>query len=138
MAGSTYYLKVIASDKVFYTGHVVSMTVPTIDGQEGFLAHHSQIILAIEPGEIDFQTEDGQKIRAVCGYGSMIFANNRATVLVETCEKPEEVDKRRAEEALERAQERLRQHQSIREYRMTQAAMARALSRLKFKDKYIN
>ena len=68
----------------------------------------------------------------------MIFANNRATILVDTCESPDEVDKRRAEEALERAKERLRQKQSLREYKMTQASMARALSRLKFKDKYIN
>ena len=65
----------------------------------------------------------------------MVFANNRATVLVDTCETEEELDARRAEEALERAKERLRQQQSQREYHMTQAAMARALSRLKFKGK---
>ena len=138
MAEAKYYLRVIASDKAFYNGYVTSLKVPTIDGQEGFLAHHSQIMLAIVPGEIDFVTPDGKKVTAVSGNGSMIFANNRATILVDTCESPEEVDKRRAEEALERAKERLRQKQSLREYKMTQASMARALSRLKFKDKYIN
>ncbi|MCI6638265.1 MAG: ATP synthase F1 subunit epsilon [Bilifractor sp.] len=138
MAEAKYYLRVIASDKAFFSGYVTSLKVPTIDGQEGFLAHHSQIMLAIVPGEIDFVTPDGKKVTAVCGNGSMIFANNRATILVDTCESPEEVDKRRAEEALERAKERLRQKQSLREYKMTQASMARALSRLKFKDKYIN
>lgn len=138
MAEAKYYLRVIASDKSFYKGYVTSLKVPTIDGREGFLAHHSQIMLAIVPGEIDFTTSDGKKVTAVCGNGSMIFANNRATILVDTCESPDEVDKRRAEEALERAKERLRQKQSLREYKMTQASMARALSRLKFKDKYIN
>ena len=138
MAEAKYYLRVIASDKAFFGGYVTSLKVPTIDGQEGFLAHHSQIMLAIVPGEIDFVTAEGKKVTAVCGNGSMIFANNRATILVDTCERPEEVDKRRAEEALERAKERLRQKQSLREYKMTQASMARALSRLKFKDKYIN
>ena len=43
----------------------------------------------------------------------------------------------RAKEALERAQERLRQKQSIQEYHMTQAAMARALTRLKETEKFV-
>ena len=40
-------------------------------------------------------------------------------------------DRVRAREALERAEEQLRQKQSLREFKMTQASMARALSRLK-------
>ena len=51
--------------------------------------------------------------------------------------RPEEVDVNRAKEALERAQERLRQKQSIQEYHMTQAAMARALTRLKETEKFV-
>ena len=50
----------------------------------------------------------------------------------------EELDARRAKESLERAKERMRQKQSIREYYMSQASMARALARLQFKDKHIN
>ena len=42
----------------------------------------------------------------------------------------------RAREALERANERLRQKQSIREYHMTRAAMARALARIRETEKY--
>ena len=50
--------------------------------------------------------------------------------------RPEEVDVNRAKEALERAQERLRQKQSIQEYHTTQAALARALTRLKETEKF--
>lgn len=35
------------------------------------------------------------------------MVNNRATVIVDTCEYPEEIDLRRAEEAKERAEEQL-------------------------------
>jgi F-type H+-transporting ATPase subunit epsilon len=133
-----FYLKVIATDKEFYSGYAKQLIVNTIDGQLGFLPHHAQIILAIEPGELDIQKPDGTWIQVVAGFGSMIFANNRATVLVESCETPEELDERRAREALERAQERMRQKQSLQEYRLSQAAMARALSRLKFKGKHIH
>lgn len=132
---ATFFLRVIASDKKFYHDQAEALVVQTVDGQQEFLAHHSQAILAISPGELRIRTRDGEWIDVVVGYGSMVFANNRATVLVDTCETEEELDARRAEEALERAKERLRQQQSQREYHMTQAAMARALSRLKFKGK---
>ena len=71
------------------------------------------------------------------GKGVCMAANNRVTVLADTVERPEEVDVNRAKEALERAQARLRQKQSIQEYHTTQAAMARALTRLKETEKFL-
>ena len=59
-------------------------------------------------------------------------------MLVDTAERPEEIDEKRAQEALERAQEELRQKQSIEEYYVTQATLARALSRLKEKNRHGN
>ena len=57
--------------------------------------------------------------------------NNRVSVLVNTAERPEDIDVKRAEEAKERAEERLRQKQSIQEYHLSQASLARAMARLK-------
>lgn len=131
----TFYLRVIATDKEFYAGQAQNLIVQTLDGQVSFLAHHEQVVVAISPGELDIQKDDGTWIRVVAGFGTMTFANNRAAVLVDTCETQQELDERRAKEALERARERSRQHLSLAEYRMTQAALARALSRLKFKGR---
>lgn len=50
---------------------------------------------------------------AVVGQGFCEIANNRVMLLADTIEKPEEIDRIRAQEALERAKERLRQKQSI-------------------------
>ena len=132
---NTFFLHVIAAEKVFYEGYAECLVVNTVDGLTSFLSHHCQAMVAVSPGELDIKKPDGTWIRVVAGVGSMVFANNRATVLVETCETQEELDVRRAREALERAEERMRQKQSQREYKMSQAAMARALSRLRFKDK---
>lgn len=52
-------------------------------------------------------------------------------LLVSSAERPEEIDRKRAERARERAEERLRQKQSIREYHLSKAALARAMARLK-------
>lgn len=130
-----FYLQVLAADKRFFHDRAKSLSFETWDGRVEFLAWHEQTIMAVEAGELDILTMNGGKISVLVGPGAMVFANNRATVLVETCETREELDARRAREALERAEERLRQKQSIVEYRMSQAAMARALMRLKFKGK---
>ena len=62
--------------------------------------------------------------------------NNRAKLFCLSVESPEEIDIRRAQEAKERAEEQLRQKQSIQEYHVSQASMARAMLRLKEAGKY--
>ena len=69
------------------------------------------------------------------GGGVAQSANNRVTILVDSAERPEDIDEVRAREAMERAQEQLRQKQSIYEYRMSKASLARAVSRLKEKKR---
>lgn len=134
---STFRLKVIASDKVFFDDKAEMVNIPTLDGEKVFLAHHENIVIAVELGELKFRTEDGVEHRAVVGKGFAQVINNRVTVLVDTAEKPEDIDKIRAQEALERAKEQLRQKQSIQEYYHSQASMARAMTRLKLSSRYL-
>lgn len=90
------------------------------------------MVIAIDEGQMKFQPEGSDEwIHAVVGMGFVEIVNNRVTLLVETAEKPEEIDVRRAEEAKQRAEERLRQKQSIHEYYHSRAALARAMARLK-------
>ena len=132
MADTTFYLKIIAANKVFFSGKCVSVIVPEHDGQEEILAHHENMVSAVENGELKFKPEGADKHETVVvGTGFVESINNRVTVLVETAERPEEIDEVRAKEALERAEEQLRQKQSIREYYHSRASLARAMRRLK-------
>lgn len=128
---NTYYLKVISSDGVFFEGKVGALILPGIDGIIEFMAHHEEMIVAVATGEMRYQTPDEVWHSAAVGTGSAQYANNRCTVLVDTAEKPEDIDKNRAKAALERAREQMRQMKSINEYKMSQASLARALTRLK-------
>ncbi|MBR9944917.1 ATP synthase F1 subunit epsilon [Clostridiaceae bacterium Marseille-Q4145] len=135
---SKFYVKIISSDRIFYEGFCHCLIVPAVDGEQAIMAHHEETIIAVQNGEMRMQKEEGGEwTYAVLGKGFCMAANNRVTVLADTVERPEEVDANRAKEALERAQERLRQKQSIQEYHMTQAAMARALTRLKETEKFV-
>lgn len=127
----TFSLKIIASDRIFYEGRCRKLTLPALDGEIGILANHENTVIALSVGYARMEIEENHWVEMALGEGFAEIINNRVTVLVDTAERPEEIDVRRAEEAKERAQERLRQKQSIQEYYMTQAALSRAMSRLK-------
>lgn len=132
MASNTFNLRIIAANRVFYSGRCRSIIVPEYDGQREILAHHEDMVIAINDGEMRFQPEGSDNWEyAVVGMGFVEIVNNRVTLLVETCERPEEIDVRRAQEAMQRAEERLRQKQSIHEYYHSQAALSRAMARLR-------
>lgn len=134
---NTFYLKVIACDRVFFEGRCQQVTLPLFDGQQAIQAHHENMVFSVEVGELVIQKEDGTTVTGVTGTGFAQMINNRATVIVDTCEYPEEIDVRRAKEAKERAEEQLRQKQSIEEYHMSKASLARAMARLKAGNKDI-
>ena len=127
----TFGLKIIASDGVFYAGRCQKLTIPAPDGEKGILAHHENMVIAVEIGELRFRKPDGEWVTAVVSKGFAEIVNNRASVLVNTAERPEDIDVKRAEEAKERAEEQLRQKQSIQQYYHTQASLARAMNRLR-------
>ena len=128
----TFWLKVIASDRVAYNGRCQKVIVPAADGgQMGILADHENMVIAIEVGEAKMQLEDGTWETLAVGTGFLEVVNNRVTMLVQTAEKPEEIDARRAEERREVMEEKLRQKQIIQEYYHTKASLARAMNRLK-------
>lgn len=129
---NSFYLKVISANREFFQGKCRSLVVPAFDGQKEILAHHEDMVIAIDEGEMRFQEEDSNNWQyAVVGMGFVQIMNNRVTLLVETAERPEEIDVARAQQAKERAEEQLRQKQSIHEYYHSSASLARAMSRLK-------
>ena len=127
----TFGLKIIASDRVFYEGRCRQIIIPAPDGEKGILPNHENMVIAVNVGDARMEVEKGKWVDIAVGAGFMEIVNNRVTMLVDTAERPEEIDIRRAEEAKERAEEQLRQKQSIQEYYHSQASLARAMNRLK-------
>ncbi len=130
----TFKLKVVASNKVFFDGECEQLILPIADdGLKGFLANHENVVAPIKFGEMKITPSQGEVIKAYVGSGFIEFYNNEANVVCISVELPEEIDERRAQEAKERAEEKLRQKQSIFEYHQSQANLVRAMERLKVK-----
>ena len=134
---NTFKLKIVSSNRVFFDGEAQSLVVPVAgEGLCGFLARHENTVAPIEFGEMKLTDADGNVTEAFVGSGFLEFINNQANLVCISVELPEEIDKRRAEEAAERAAEELRQKKSINEYYVTQANLSRAMERLKIKNKH--
>lgn len=123
-------ISIYAADKIFYQGQCESMVIPTPQGQYGILAKHRNTISAVSPGIASIKV-DGQIFEAVVSTGLFKIEDGKVLVLVDSCERPEDIDEKRAERAKEEAERKLRQKMSIHEYQVAQANLSRAINRLK-------
>ena len=131
----TFQVHILAADRTFYEGPCLSMTIPTSDGEYGILAHHSNMIAAIQPGILRYQIPGEPPHLAAISPGMIKVEKNDVLVLVDSAERPEEIDAARARREAEEAQEILLQKESRQEYRVAQATLARALNRLRVKSR---
>ena len=128
----TFELKIVSCNKLFYEGECESITFPLDDGDMTILANHEGFIGVIEIGEVRFQVPgEKEKRRVITSDGVMRFRHNKADLVVYSAERPEDIDRFRAQAALERAREQMQRQQSVKEYHVSRASLARAMARLK-------
>jgi F-type H+-transporting ATPase subunit epsilon len=131
----TFNLEIIASDHPFYKGECEMLSFPGLDGEHGILPNHEPLITCVNAGELRFKV-NGEWRYAAVSSGFVEIMPKFVILLADTVELPDEIDKNRANEAKMRAEERLRQKQSIIEYYHTQAALNRAINRLKVTNRH--
>lgn len=131
---STFYLEIVTPDRKFISGDVEELIVKTPEGEMGVLSGHMPMVVAIAIGPVRIK-KDGEWLEAVLSEGFMEVLQDKTIILADTAEWPNEIDINRARAAEERARERLQSKLSRVEYMRSQAALQRALSRLKVTDK---
>ena len=127
---------ILAADEPFYEGPCQSISVPTTTGMYGVLAHHTNVILAIVPGTLRYRCEGEDEKLAAVSAGLMKVENGEVLILVDTAERPEDIDANRARRDADAAKEAMLQKKSIMEYQAAQATLARAVSRLRVKRRH--
>ena len=132
---NSFILNITASSGEFYQGSCESMVLPVKDGVYGVQAGHSPVLVAIHMGMLKF-TVDGETREILVGDGIAEVTPTFVLLLVYSAERPEDIDKNRAEAARIRAEERLQHKQSMHEYYQTKIALDRAMQRLQTAAKY--
>ena len=132
---NSFILNITASSGEFYQGNCESMVLPVKDGVYGVQAGHSPVLVAIHMGMLKF-TVDGETREILVGDGIAEVTPTFVLLLVDSAERPGDIDKNRAEAARIRAEERLQHKQSMHEYYQTKIALDRAMQRLQTAAKY--
>ncbi len=134
----TFQVHILAADRTLYEGPCVSLTIPASDGERGILAHHSSMIAAVQTGTMRWQAPEGEVQLAAVSPGMVKVEKNEVLVLVDSAERPEEIDEMRARREADQAREALLQKKSRQEHQVAQATLARALNRLRVKSHSVN
>ena len=122
-----------------YDGDAESVSLMTTEGSIGILAHHSNLIMAVVPGIVEY-VPVGEEARAaglsgrqvsVVSDGLLKVENNEVMILVDTAEHPNDIDEARARRAEEQAREALKRANSNRDVALASAELSRAMSRIK-------
>ena len=130
-----FQVHILAADKTFYEGPCVSLTIPTSDGELGIWAHHAAMIAAVQPGTLRYQLPEEEPRIAAISPGMVKVEKNVVLVLVDSIERPEEIDAARARREADQAREIILQKRSRQEYQIAQGNLARALNRLRISSR---
>ena len=125
----SFQLRIITPDRVFYEGEVDMVEFNTTEGEIGVLPGHIPLTVIIKPGILNIYEADGEK-QAALHSGFAEILPERITILAEIVEWPEEIDEHRAEEALQRAEERLRSRTPETDIARAETALQRAMARI--------
>ena len=101
------HLEIITAERQVYSDEVDMVIAPGIDGQLGILPMHAPLMTMLKPGELTVKKSGEEDMYVAVSGGFMEVLGNRVSVLADACERSDEIDEERAEQAIQRAQDRL-------------------------------
>ena len=104
---SPFQLEIVTPTKLLDEGQVEYVRCPGLDGSFGVMASHREAIIALGVGEIKV-TQNGKDHFLATSGGFAEITREKVELLLETYERTEEIDTSRAENALKRAEERIK------------------------------
>src|ERR1700722_326413 len=121
----TFQLEIVTPEKMVVRDVAEEMQIPGKDGFLGILPGHAPLITELAVGEITYQSK-GEKHTLAVAWGFAEVLPDKVTILAETAELPEEIDRKRAEESRQRAEQRLKSGSADVDYGRAKTALQRA------------
>jgi len=123
-------LEITTPMRMVVAEQVDEVVAPGIEGYFGVLPGHAPFLTTLGTGIVTYRIGRDEHQLAVSG-GFAEVRNDKVIILADTAERPEEIDRARAERSRERAERRLsgRAQEEV-DYARCQIALARAVTRL--------
>lgn len=131
---ATLRLEIITAEHQVFADDVNILVAPGVEGELGILPHHAPLMTMLQPGELLIK-KDGEETYMVVTGGFLEVRPDKVIVLADACERAEEIDVARAEEAKRRAEERLITRPPDMEAASIEAALRRSLTRLRVAER---
>ncbi len=126
---SEFLLEIVTPESKFFEENVEMIVVKGLNGDIGILKDHEPYITPLAIGRIKIKQNGKFKIAAL-SQGYIEVTEEKATILADTAEWPEEIDVKRAEAAKERAEKRLEEKSENLDILRAEIALKKALLRL--------
>jgi F-type H+-transporting ATPase subunit epsilon len=130
-----FKVEIVTPEKLVFSEEAESLIVPAERGYLGVLAGHAPLLCTLQPGEIRIRGDRGDLHFATSG-GFMEVTPKKASLLTESAEEVAGIDAARAQEAVDRAKERLASADKAVDKQRARAALERAQNRLNLAAKY--
>ncbi len=131
MSETKIRVHIVTPYELFYEGDADMVVLTALDGEIGILPGHNPVIVGLSPGEVRISA-GGEKRSIAVSDGYADITGQSAVIVVNSAEWPEQIDLKRANEAMERAVERLnRPDLNEEETARAKRAVLRAKARIK-------
>jgi F-type H+-transporting ATPase subunit epsilon len=129
--------EIVSQDRLVFEGDADIVIVPGTLGEMGILAGHAPLLSTLELGVIRVKKEDQEHVFTVTG-GFIEVQPDIVTIMADAAENVEDIDIRRAEEAMERAKQLLEKDLPTDPdtYLRIEAALKRSSLRLKTVEQF--
>ncbi len=130
---ATLRLEIVTPEARAYSDDVELVVLPAVEGEMGVYPQHIPLITQLKPGEL-VVTKDGKKIHLAVGEGFVEVTGTTVSVLVDMALTEADIDENAAEEAVKRAEARLKEGNiGDEETALVQAAIAKSMAQLHVK-----
>jgi F-type H+-transporting ATPase subunit epsilon len=127
---NSFNLEIITPIKSMVLKEVSYLRCPGLDGAFGLMPKHQEGIFALKVGEIKV-TVNGKEDFYSTGGGFAEILDNNIKILVESVESSSEIDSERAQNAIDRANNRRTEKNSNHDEIRIENSLMRALNRIK-------
>ena len=124
-----FHIDIVSPDGLEFSGEIESLLVRTDDGDVEILAGHTDLLASISVGRARI-IQNGEKRYAAVNGGFLSVKDKKVKLCAITFEFADQIDKKRAEEAKERAEEALKSAKTKIDIDVAKAKLLRATSRI--------
>lgn len=124
-----FKLTIVTPDREFFNEEADMVEFNTTEGEIGVYQGHAPLTVIVKPGILTITQGDTVR-NAALHAGFVQILPDEVTILAEIVEWPEEIDEQRAQEAKERAEDRIKNAGANVDMTRAQAALLRSLARI--------